>query len=377
MRITLTQPDHQEILKRWILIRIETSCVCTQIWTSATLPPYKNLYVWLGQIRDGQLPSRMVIDEEGQGVKLVAERVNHERLCFYVEPWHCKNDDLTRLNVTLKSDELIGAFCKGILQFITNEYDPKAWNYIDNLSNLNWRLVLQPASIPAQKWQQRRSIYKGGQKKGLDTARECLGQSLTTEQQWLVVLYSDIDRMVLYARSGQIHASYAFVSLYQNLLADLILGEVDFDWYEKRRTEIEPELGNLRELSDRSDLKDVSLEVRTRLLTLRLGQLVDGRVSRIKPYGVFVDIAGCFALLSIFKISQAPITHPAQIFQTGDWVRAIIISLDIEKRTVLLSTRDLESESGDMLRSPLNVYESAEEIADRYRKTVLSRLTDT
>jgi small subunit ribosomal protein S1 len=42
----------------------------------------------------------------------------------------------------------------------------------------------------------------------------------------------------------------------------------------------------------------------------------------------------------------------------------------------LLSTSDLESEPGDMLRNPLNVYEKAEAMANRYRQHVLSKLVD-
>ena len=118
--------------------------------------------------------------------------------------------------------------------------------------------------------------------------------------------------------------------------------------------------------------KHRTLERKTRLSTLKLGQLIDGRVVGVKAYGVFVDIGGCSALLHVSTISQLPIAHPNQVFQVGDWVRAIIVWMDIEKGRVSISTSDLELEPGDMLRNPFDVYESAEEMADIYRQHILS-----
>lgn len=71
-------------------------------------------------------------------------------------------------------------------------------------------------------------------------------------------------------------------------------------------------------------------------------------------------------MLSTSTISQLPIESPDLVFQNGDWVRAIIVWMDIEKRRVLLSTSDLEPEQGDMLCNPLHVYQRAEEMANRY-----------
>lgn len=331
MRVTLTQSRGQKILRGWILIRIESNDVCTQISTSATFDPYKEIYIWLGQIQDSQLPARMIIDEEGRGVELLAERINNEVLYFHIEPWFCGEDNLTRLGVSIKSNELIKAFCEGILEFIKNRYYPTEWSYINSLSNLNWNSLLQPVNLPDRKWKTRLAIYGGGHGRVPETGRKCLEQSLTTEQQWLVVLYDALSKIALFAHRGQIYESCAFVSLYQNLLADLILNELDSDWYKKRISEIEPGFENIRISSRERDPKRVRLETQARFSTLKLGQLVDGKAHRVKSYGVFVDIVGCCALLSISTISQASLTH---------------------------------------------LYEKAEEMADRYRQNVLSKLQD-
>ena len=43
------------------------------------------MYIWLGQIRDSQLPAKMIIDEEGSGVTLIAKQNDNQkkRRVFY------------------------------------------------------------------------------------------------------------------------------------------------------------------------------------------------------------------------------------------------------------------------------------------------------
>lgn len=107
---------------------------------------------------------------------------------------------------------------------------------------------------------------------------------------------------------------------------------------------------------------------------LEVGQLIDGSVSLIRDLYVGIDIGNRFnALLHISNISQIEVEHPSKIFHEGDWVRAIIVSIDKPKRRVSLSTSDLELEPGDMLRDPEQVYDSAGEMADRYCKNILGK----
>lgn len=91
MRVTFTQSSNEGVFRGWILLRIEANDICTQIWTSSTFNPYKELYIWLGQIRDFQLPAKMIIDEEGHGVELIAECLSDLVVQFRIEPWMCGN----------------------------------------------------------------------------------------------------------------------------------------------------------------------------------------------------------------------------------------------------------------------------------------------
>ena len=87
MKISLTQPN----LRSHIWIDIESSNVCTRIFTSVTFDPYEKIYIWLGQIRDSQLPTSVQIMDEGYGVELIAEEAINEILLFKIQPCYGPN----------------------------------------------------------------------------------------------------------------------------------------------------------------------------------------------------------------------------------------------------------------------------------------------
>lgn len=104
---------------------------------------------------------------------------------------------------------------------------------------------------------------------------------------------------------------------------------------------------------------------------LEVGQVVTGKVLALKPYGAFINIAVINALLHIAEISHADFDKPESIFKVDDEIKAMIISMDVEKDRVSLSTKALEPEPGDMLKNPQKVYEKAEEMAAKYREQML------
>lgn len=365
MKVTLTQFSHG-----WISISIESSNVCTRIYTSSVFDPYQELYIWLGQIRDSQLLTTMFIDEEGRGVELVAEQSSDDVIRFGIEPWMCGNDTTTRLNTQVERHELLKAFHDGIVEFIKHEYRPSDWSYLDNLSNTDWGALLKLPHIPSHNWQKRLAMYRGGHGRVSETGLETVWKQLTQEQQMLVILQDTLIEIATLSIKGQTTQAQVLANLYKTLPIDIALGEVNPRWYQERRAALETEYGLGKQ--SRDDQNRRRTQAKARLETLRLGQLVDGSVRRIKPYGVFVDIGGYYALLHISTISQLPLEHPEQVFNCNDWARAMIVWMDVEKGRVLLSTSDLEPEPGDMLKQPLKVYEKAEEMAARYRQHVLS-----
>ncbi len=103
---------------------------------------------------------------------------------------------------------------------------------------------------------------------------------------------------------------------------------------------------------------------------LEVGQLVEGKVTGIKPFGVFVDLDGLSALLHIKQISQKFIENLENVFQIDQPVKAVIMDLDEGKGRVALSTKILENFPGEILENKDEVMNSAVARAERARNKV-------
>lgn len=107
-----------------------------------------------------------------------------------------------------------------------------------------------------------------------------------------------------------------------------------------------------------------------RFSEMELGQLVEGKISGIKPFGLFVDLGGTTGLLHIKQISQTYIESLPNLFQVGQPIKAIIVDLDEGKSRISLSTRVLENHPGEMLENMAEVMASADARAQRARKNI-------
>jgi small subunit ribosomal protein S1 len=104
---------------------------------------------------------------------------------------------------------------------------------------------------------------------------------------------------------------------------------------------------------------------------LEVGQLVEGKVTGIKPFGVFVDLDGTTALLHINQISKNYVESLSNLFQVGQSIKAIIADLDEGKGRISLSTKVLENFPGEMLENGADVMAEAESREGRARKALL------
>jgi small subunit ribosomal protein S1 len=104
---------------------------------------------------------------------------------------------------------------------------------------------------------------------------------------------------------------------------------------------------------------------------LELGQLVEGTVVAMKPFGVFVAFDNITGLLHIKQVSQNSIESLPALFQIGQLIKVMIAGLDEGKSRVSLSTKILENYPGEMLENMSEVMDSAEARAERARKKLL------
>ena len=108
--------------------------------------------------------------------------------------------------------------------------------------------------------------------------------------------------------------------------------------------------------------------VEQQMSDLSRGDIINGMVKALKPYGAFVEVGGMSGLLHISQISYDRIDDLEKVFQPGQQVKCMIIDHDKVNGRIALSTKTLEPEPGDMLKDPEMVFEKAEETAARYHE---------
>lgn len=103
---------------------------------------------------------------------------------------------------------------------------------------------------------------------------------------------------------------------------------------------------------------------------LQEGEIVQGKVVKIQPYGVFVDFGGIAGLLHIKQISEGQISSLTNVFKIGDDLKVVVLEIDEIKNRISLSTKILETYPGEFLEKKELVMETAEQrLADKKAKT--------
>tara|TARA_Y100000589_G_scaffold24823_1_gene20521 strand:- start:3773 stop:5011 length:1239 start_codon:yes stop_codon:yes gene_type:complete len=96
---------------------------------------------------------------------------------------------------------------------------------------------------------------------------------------------------------------------------------------------------------------------------LNLGQLIEGKVLAVKPYGFFVDLGGFSGLLHQSSITKGSIRNLREVFREGEIVKALINEIDLEKGRIGLDTSLLENSPGELLIDKEKVFKEASERA--------------
>lgn len=109
----------------------------------------------------------------------------------------------------------------------------------------------------------------------------------------------------------------------------------------------------------------------TNFSELEIGQLVDGKITSLKPFGAFVEFNQTTGLLHINQISKNYIESLSTLLQVGQPIKAMIVDLDEGRGRISLSTKVLEKYPGEMVENMADVMAEAEDRQERARKAVL------
>ncbi|MEX2101135.1 MAG: 30S ribosomal protein S1, partial [Actinomycetota bacterium] len=99
--------------------------------------------------------------------------------------------------------------------------------------------------------------------------------------------------------------------------------------------------------------------------TNEAGEIIDGQVTKLVPFGAFIRVAnGIEGLVHISELAEGHVESPEAVLSVGDQVRVKVIDVDVQRRRVSLSMRqvggqpvavaetEIEEETGDPAGEP-------------------------
>jgi small subunit ribosomal protein S1 len=101
----------------------------------------------------------------------------------------------------------------------------------------------------------------------------------------------------------------------------------------------------------------------SKLTSLELGQLIEGEVLAVKPYGFFIDLGGASGLLHQSSLTNGSIRSLREIFREGEIIKALISEIDLQKGRIGLNTALLENSAGELIIDKQKVMQEAPERA--------------
>lgn len=69
--------------------------------------------------------------------------------------------------------------------------------------------------------------------------------------------------------------------------------------------------------------------------------IVEGTVTNITSFGVFVDLGGIEGLIHLSELSWGRVNNPGEIVKTGDKIRACVLQVSVENERIALSLKRL------------------------------------
>ena len=96
------------------------------------------------------------------------------------------------------------------------------------------------------------------------------------------------------------------------------------------------------------------------IANLEKGQVLEGTVKNITPYGVFIDLGGVDGLIHITDLSWGRVNHPEEIVQLDQKLNVVILDFDDDKKRIALGLKQLTAHPWDQLDPDLKVGDEVE-----------------
>lgn len=131
---------------------------------------------------------------------------------------------------------------------------------------------------------------------------------------------------------------------------------------------------NIYELQEEDNKRKTVIVSRKQILEgefwskINVGDIIEGPVSSVASFGIFIDLGGNEGLIHISRLSNNRVSDTKSFAKKGDILRAKVIEIDKEKNRIALSTRELED-------SPWNGISEKIKVGDKV-KAIVKRIVD-
>ena len=101
-----------------------------------------------------------------------------------------------------------------------------------------------------------------------------------------------------------------------------------------------------------AELEQQKAEIISRL---EKGQVLEGTVKNITPYGVFIDLGGVDGLIHITDLSWGRVSHPEEVVELDEKLNVVILDFDDSKKRIALGLKQLTPHPWDALDVNLKI----------------------
>lgn len=127
---------------------------------------------------------------------------------------------------------------------------------------------------------------------------------------------------------------------------------------EERRARIqaEKEEARAKAKAEREAHKaQVKAEKEALFSSLEVGQKRDGKVTKIMPYGAFVDIGGLEGLVHLNNLSWERVESVEDMLSEGQEVEVYVLDVDAETKKIALALKDINNDPWDLIRDEIEL----------------------
>lgn len=98
-------------------------------------------------------------------------------------------------------------------------------------------------------------------------------------------------------------------------------------------------------LSERAASKEARAAQKDKLMSsIEAGQVLEGIVSSVKDFGVFVDLGGADGMIHMTELSHTRVKHPSDVVKEGSKVKVKVINVEKDSGRIGLSLKALASD---------------------------------